>query len=29
MTQHFQARLNHYQSIGQACLGLEPDPYGL
>jgi alkylation response protein AidB-like acyl-CoA dehydrogenase len=29
MTQHFQARLDHYQAVGQACLGLDPDSYGL
>jgi alkylation response protein AidB-like acyl-CoA dehydrogenase len=25
MTQHFQARLDHYQVVGQACLGVTPD----
>jgi len=29
MTQHVQARPGHYQTVGQVCLGLEPDSYGL
>ncbi len=29
ITQHVQARLGHYESVGRHLLGLEPDPLWL